>query len=131
MNTTKVDKLNTGQVTQYPFRIDESISVAKTHAQYYQLDMELPRDAEGNAQEEDKVMVWYTLAAEDGTNNYFSDTASDAINNYYIYSKANVTYTGAGHSPTIPAENHRQGCDPPSTSELPAHYSLHGWTDTP
>lgn len=98
MNTTKVDKLNDGQVTQYPFRIDESISVAKTHAQYYQLDMELPRDAEGNAQEEDKVMVWYTLAAEDGTNNYFSDTASDAINNYYIYSKANVTYTGAGHS---------------------------------
>ena len=104
MNTTKVDKLNTGQVTQYPFRIDESISVAKTHAQYYQLDMELPRDAEGNAQEEDKVMVWYTLAAEDGTNNYFSDTASDAINNYYIYSKANVTYTGAGHSKMLDSE---------------------------
>lgn len=104
MNTTKVDKLNTGQVTQYPFRIDESISVAKTHAQYYQLDMELPRDAEGNAQEEDKVMVWYTLAAEDGTNNYFSDTASDAINNYYIYSKANVTYTGAGHSKMLDSD---------------------------
>ena len=98
MNTTKVDKLNDGQVTQYPFRIDESISVAKTHAQYYQLDMELPKDAEGKAQEEDKVMVWYTLEAENGANNYFSDTASDAINNYYIYSKANITYTGAGHS---------------------------------
>lgn len=78
MNTTKVDKLNDGQVTQYPFRIDESISVAKTHAQYYQLDMELPKDAEGKAQEEDKVMVWYTLEAENGANNYFSDTASDA-----------------------------------------------------
>lgn len=64
-----------------------SISVAKTHAQYYQLDMELPKDAEGKAQEEDKVMVWYTLEAENGANNYFSDTASDAINNYYIYSR--------------------------------------------
>ena len=104
MNTTKVDKLNDGQVTQYPFRIDESISVAKTHAQYYQLDMELPKDAEGKAQEEDKVMVWYTLEAENGANNYFSDTASDAINNYYIYSKANITYTGAGHSKMLDSD---------------------------
>lgn len=99
-NVKNVEKLNDGQVTQYPFSIDEVLPVASTHNQYYQLDLEVPEvvTAEGGTalDETQKVMVWYTLKG--GNSGYLHDTNKDAANNYYIYSKGNVTYTGAGHS---------------------------------
>ena len=63
--TTLVTKTNEGQITQYPYKIgdwsnqntvfdDTKLKVAKTHGQYYQLNMEDP-----------EVTVWYCLA-DDG-----------------------------------------------------------------
>ncbi len=86
--TTKAAKLNGGQITEYPYRIDDNLVIAQTHSQYYQLDL--------NAED---LIVWYTLAQSDtNSNGYFSCSANDASNNYYIYSKGNITYSGVGHS---------------------------------
>ena len=86
--TKKVIQLNEGPVTMYPYSIDEKLTVAETHAQYYELDME-----------DEDIVVWYTLS-DDGTAGagYYECTEKDAGNNYYIYSKNNITYSGAGHS---------------------------------
>lgn len=86
--TTKVEQLNNGSVTMYPYAIDKNLTVAETHGQYFELDME-----------DEDIVVWYTLA-DNGTSaaKYYSCTAKDAGNNYYIYSKNNITYSGAGHS---------------------------------
>ena len=82
--TGSVQKVNTGQVTMFPYKLNDTLSIAATHGQYYQLDME-----------DKELVVWYTLAASSG---YYKDTERDGQNNYYIYSKGNVSYTGAGHS---------------------------------
>lgn len=79
-----VEKVNEGQITMFPYKMDDKISVAQTHAQYYQLDME-----------DEDLVVWYTLQRDSG---YYNITRKDGQNNYYIYSKGNVTYTGAGHT---------------------------------
>lgn len=86
--TKKAAKLNGGQITEYPYKIDDSLKIGETHSQYYQLDLE-----------DDDMIVWYTLAQDnDEDNGYFSCSANDAANNYYIYSKGNITYSGVGHS---------------------------------
>ena len=46
--TKRATKTNTGQITEYPFKIDETLKIASTHGQWYQLDMEDP-----------EVTVWY------------------------------------------------------------------------
>ena len=103
--TTKVSQVNRGVVTTYPFYIPSDIKVSPTHSQTFALDLE-----------DDTVTAWYTLAADNLTssngktvaatsfsqtvkNNSSSYAASpkDAMNNYYIYSKGNITYCGAGH----------------------------------
>ncbi len=84
--TTKADKLNEGQITEYPYKIDEIPTIESTHSQYYQLDLE-----------RENVKVWYTLAPNTSDNGQFSCSAYDGSNNYYIYSKDNVTYSGVGH----------------------------------
>lgn len=80
----RVDKVNEGQVTMFPYKIGDSVGISTTHAQYYQLDME-----------DEDLVVWYTLSTDSG---YYNYTRKDGQNNYYIYSKGNVTYTGAGHA---------------------------------
>ena len=94
--TTKVEQSNQGQITEYPYKIDESFTISPTHGQYYQLDMEDP-----------EVTVWYTLADDgkhkvceniDGTAVTYGVSPKDAANNYYIYSRENVFYSGVGHS---------------------------------
>ena len=103
-DTTRVNKLNWGQVTEYPYKIDDSIQVETTHGQFYQLNLEhIPTyDLDGNevaGAYNNDVTVWYTLGADGGSNaRYFNNCGQDAVNNYYIYSKGNVTYTSAGHS---------------------------------
>lgn len=86
--TQKVLQLNEGAITMYPYNIDKELTVADTHAQYYSIDME-----------DEEIVVWYTLAG-DGSNisKYYELSNKDAENNYYIYSKNNITYSGAGHS---------------------------------
>ena len=100
--TTRATKTNTGQITEYPFKIDETLKIASTHGQWYQLDMEDP-----------EVTVWYCLSDNengdpcawagtasngDGTGATYGASPNDAANNYYIYSKGNVFYSGVGHS---------------------------------
>ena len=100
--TKRATKTNTGQITEYPFKIDETLKIASTHGQWYQLDMEDP-----------EVTVWYCLSDNengdpcawsgtasngDGTGATYGASPNDAANNYYIYSKENVFYSGVGHS---------------------------------
>lgn len=125
IETNKATELNAGQVTSYPYAINESIdylegnsiTIAKTHDQFFSLNLEKPSelyDSETGAMNAQPV-VWYTFAKSfdrnfSGANDvigdasdrlrrniYYSVTDKDAVNNYYIYSYGNVTYTAAGH----------------------------------
>ena len=87
---TKVSKLNSGQITEYPFKIEDELPVSKTHGQYFQLNMETDsRDDIDN----DDVVVWYTLSHDA----FYDSVPMDGRNNYYIFNKGNITYTGSGH----------------------------------
>lgn len=83
--------VNRGQITEYPYHIPDTIQVAPTHYQYWQLDLE------------QDVAVWMTLKQTRGDEPYSEDCGGyknfnrDTRNNYYIYSKDNVVYTGLGH----------------------------------
>lgn len=90
---------NKGQVTSYPYALDDTIQVSSTHAQNFQLDLEQENGGD--------VTVWYNLTdsldssvnPDRGTNTgLYSSKPGDARNNYYIYTKGNITYTGLGHS---------------------------------
>lgn len=85
LTTHKAKRVNTGQITEYPFYIGDSLDTAKTHFQYTRLDLE-----------DKDTTVWYTLA-NSGGKEYYAATDGDGSNNYYIYSKGNITYTGSGH----------------------------------
>lgn len=90
-----VDKLNSGQITTYPYILPDKFRVANTHGQYFQLNMEQDDDFDGQGD----VVVWYTIGDKiNNTTSLFSENPGDGVNNYYIYNMGNVTYTGAGHS---------------------------------
>lgn len=98
---TKVaTKINDGQITTYPYKIDDTLPIAETHGQWFELNIEDP-----------DVTAWYCLGDDhvrtgwDGDDSVAPGTAltygvspNDASNNYYIYSKGNVFYSGVGHS---------------------------------
>ncbi|WP_340673062.1 DUF5057 domain-containing protein [Brevibacillus agri] len=80
-NRSKTTKqVNSGLLTQYPFALGESVTVAETHDQYYTLDLEDPT-----------VIPWYNMT---GSNR----DVDDSWNHYYTYSKGGVTYSGTGHT---------------------------------
>lgn len=99
--TTKATQINRGVVTSYPFYIPSDLRVSPTHSQAYALDLE-----------DNQVTAWYTLAADNqsvggnsddyagmkANSSTYAAAPKDATNNYYIYSKGNVTYCGAGHA---------------------------------
>lgn len=85
----QVEQINQGQITSYPFLIPDEFSIAATHAQYYQLDLNEDMDKDG----ESDIVVWYTMK---GTS-FYDSSPKDVRNNYYIYTKGNVTYSGVGH----------------------------------
>lgn len=96
---TYVDQMNDGQIAHYPYTINGSVTVSKSHAQYFQLDLDTDSDKDGNSD----TVVWYTLGdmADSNNNvlssaNIYSVTPGDGINNYYIYNSGNVTFTGFG-----------------------------------
>ena len=96
-HTNRVEQINKGQITTYPFKIEKELEVAKTHYQPYQIDFNEDDDEDG----ESDLIVWYTLASRGSMKN---DPASeynlaprDVRNNYYIYTKGNITYSGVGH----------------------------------
>ena len=92
--TYTAKKVNDGAITQYPYRIPDTLSVAQTHGQYYQLALERDRDLSGQSDGKTDIVVWYCLS---GTGVY-DESPDDVRNNYYFYSNKNVIYTGAGHS---------------------------------
>lgn len=94
--THTVRKVNDGQITSYPFMLPETITVANTHLQYYQLDFDAAGDAGGaEAEENPDLVVWYCLAG--GGSQRYDISTNDGRNNYYIYNMGNITYTGSGH----------------------------------
>ncbi len=85
--STSAEKINDGQITNYPYYISSSIELANTHNQYYALDM----NGDSDRDKQTDIVVWYNLS---GGN--FDKAPGDVKNNYYIYSKGNVIYTGMG-----------------------------------
>lgn len=91
---TVVSAVNHGQITEYPFHIDDMFNVQHTHAQYYQLNLDTNSDDENV---NDDVVVWYTISGLYNTeDSFYKASKNDVRNNYYIYNKGNVTYTGCG-----------------------------------
>ena len=92
-----VTQVNTGQLTSYPYKLSSSFPIAKTHGQYYQLDLTADDDGDG----ESDIVVWYCIggssSVEDSKDGY-AMSPNDVRNNYYIYNKGNITYSGVGHS---------------------------------
>lgn len=101
--TTKAAKVNEGQITTYPYKISDILTVSTTHGQWYALSPEDP-----------EVTVWYCLTTDDsavlkanltptgdnrGSSITYGVSPNDTMNTYYIYSKGNIFYSGVGHSP--------------------------------
>lgn len=82
VKTDKLTRINQGKITTFPFDIPENISIHKTEAQDFQLNMH-----------NDDVRVWYCLGGED--NSMYGISPNDATNNYYIYTVDNLVYTSA------------------------------------
>lgn len=94
--SNNVYAFNDGIMTNYPFSLVKGgvgelydmtygsrlLDVAKTHYQYYQLDLN-----------NEDVVVWYTLADANDRIDH-----QDPANFYYTYSIGNVTYSGTGHT---------------------------------
>ena len=119
-----VTQINQGQITNYPYQItteeQQTLTVAATHYQWLQPNMELDKDGDGK----NDIVVWYCLSdlsdnaktrksqtewnngrGNDNGVNLYNVNPKDVVNNYYIYSMGNVTYSGAGHTePTGMAE---------------------------
>ena len=96
-HTNRVEQINKGQITTYPFKIEKELEVAKTHYQPYQIDFNEDDDEDG----ESDLIVWYTLASRESMKNdpssEYNLAPRDVRNNYYIYTKGNITYSGVGH----------------------------------
>ena len=91
IHTFTIDKVNMGQITEYPYVIGDTATVKRTHVQYLALNLE-----------DEDTTVWYTLGYHGenyGINNvnYYRVNRYDGQNNYYIYTNGNVTFTSAGH----------------------------------
>lgn len=108
-----VDKVNDGQITNYPYKLPDAFPVNNTHGQYFQPNMEADQDGDGTAD----ITIWYTLGHGHGVDPMFETTESklsdgvygispkDGVNHYYIFNSGNVTYTGSGHTDLISPQN--------------------------
>jgi hypothetical protein len=84
--STKAIRQNEGQMTSFPFTLDNEISIAQTHNQYFALDLEQP-----------DLIPWYNIK-EMETDTETGRTVGDARNHYNMYTKGNITHSGAGHT---------------------------------
>ena len=104
MSSDRIEQINAGQITTYPFKIEEKFDIAETHYQPYQLDFSEDEDEDG----EGDMVVWYTLMSPKSkmneTYNGYNVDPRSVRNNYYIYSKGNITYSGVGHKPITSKE---------------------------
>lgn len=89
-SSNRATQVNSGIITSYPFTISDKLNISLTHGQFLTLDVE-----------DDEVITWYALAASGAKHQYTSMYAADpgdAADNYFIYSKGNLNYCGAGHA---------------------------------
>lgn len=93
--TNRASQVNSGIMTTYPFYISSDLKISSTHAQSLALDLE-----------DEEIVVWYTLAGRDKASlsdtkqhsSMYAASPRDGMDNYYIYTKGNITYCGAGNS---------------------------------
>ncbi|MCK2156655.1 DUF5057 domain-containing protein [Exiguobacterium sp. 17-1] len=92
-------KQNDGVMTSYPFTLGNSVQIATTHNQYFGLDLEQP-----------DLIPWYNIRENNlaSTNQDAGRTIGDARNHYYMYTKGNVTYSGAGHTSTFNQQQEKE-----------------------
>ncbi|RJP00678.1 DUF5057 domain-containing protein [Exiguobacterium sp. RIT452] len=92
-------KQNEGVMTSYPFTLGNSVQIATTHNQYFGLDLEQP-----------DLIPWYNIRENNvaSTNQDAGRTIGDARNHYYMYTKGNVTYSGAGHTSTFNQQQEKE-----------------------
>ncbi|MCQ2550436.1 MAG: DUF5057 domain-containing protein, partial [Lachnospiraceae bacterium] len=98
--TKRVSKVNSGAITEYPYKLDDIIPISTTHGQYYQLDMDTDKDGDG----EGDMVVWYTIENYHSSLDGYNISPHDVRNNYYIFTKDNITYSGSGDT-RVEAEN--------------------------
>lgn len=98
-NYMYVDKMNEGQISHYPYVLNDQLLISRVMEPYFQLDLDTDSDGDGNSD----IVVWYTMgdvANGAGTvladGGVYSSTPGDGINNYYVYNYGNVTYTSFG-----------------------------------
>lgn len=103
--TYSITNVNQGQITEYPYNIPKptpwdktKMTVAETHGQYYELDLEDPEIVGWYCLSNSKEDKSYNNLTTDADKKLYSSSPNDVRNNYYIYNKGNITYTGAGHS---------------------------------
>lgn len=92
-------KQNAGVMTSYPFALEDTVSIATTHDQYFGLDLEQP-----------DLIPWYNIRENSlsTSNQSAGRTIGDARNHYYMYTKGNVTYSGAGHTSTFNQQQEKE-----------------------
>ena len=92
-------KQNEGVMTSYPFTLGNNVQIATTHNQYFGLDLEQP-----------DLIPWYNIRENSVTsaNQAAGRTIGDARNHYYMYTKGNVTYSGAGHTSTFNQQQEKE-----------------------
>ncbi len=92
-------KQNEGVMTSYPFTLGNSVQIATTHNQYFGLDLEQP-----------DLIPWYNIRENSvaAANQAAGRTIGDARNHYYMYTKGNITYSGAGHTSTFNQQQEKE-----------------------
>lgn len=121
--TDKVTQVNKGKITTYPYNVNVpdndgnadgilhktedmnyTLDIESTHEQYYQCNMNGNVEYENGVVKSNDLTVWYCLS---GTQYYDSETGAgirnNAANAYYLTTRDNLTYTGAGHTNTFTA----------------------------
>lgn len=92
-------KQNDGVMTAYPFTLGSSVLITTTHNQYFGLDLEQP-----------DLIPWYNIRENNlaASNQAAGRTVGDARNHYYMYTKGNITYSGAGHTSTFSQQQEKE-----------------------
>ncbi|WP_214852838.1 DUF5057 domain-containing protein [Exiguobacterium sp. s166] len=92
-------KQNDGVMTTYPFTLGSNVLIATTHNQYFGLDLEQP-----------DLIPWYNIRENSvaASNQDTGRTVGDARNHYYMYTKGNITYSGAGHTSTFSQQQEKE-----------------------
>ena len=85
----KVNKINDGQLTLFPYALEDTYGTNDNDWPYYSLDLQGDEDGD----DESDVTVWYSFCKM-GNSDYVELNKRDARDLYYLYTKGNITYVG-------------------------------------